>query len=144
MLASVESRPAGRTCKEQAPRASTTSSAEREAGADQGDGHARSTGGMLAMAAVFALLAIPFKSYTQPLIVMTAIPFGFVGAIIGHVIMGFELSMISVMGLIALAGVVVNDSLVLIDAANEYRRERDGAPTMRSTPLACAGSGPSC
>ena len=54
---------------------------------------------------------------------MSAIPFGFVGAVIGHVLMGFELSMISVMGLIALAGVVVNDSLVLIDAANGYRRD---------------------
>jgi multidrug efflux pump subunit AcrB len=80
-------------------------------------------GGALAILAIFALLAIPFRSYLQPAIVMMAIPFGFVGALIGHVVMGFELSMISAMGLIALAGVVVNDSLVLIDAANGYRRE---------------------
>lgn len=80
-------------------------------------------GGALAMLAIFGLLAVPFRSYMQPIIVMSAIPFGFIGALIGHVIMGFELSMISVMGLIALAGVVVNDSLVLIDAANGYRRE---------------------
>lgn len=80
-------------------------------------------GGQLAIIAIFALLAIPFRSYTQPIIVMAAIPFGLVGAIVGHVIMGFELSMISVMGIIALSGVVVNDSLVLIDAANNYRRE---------------------
>ena len=80
-------------------------------------------GGQLAIIAIFALLAIPFRSYTQPIIVMAAIPFGLVGAIMGHVIMGFDLSMISVMGIIALSGVVVNDSLVLIDAANVYRRE---------------------
>lgn len=79
------------------------------------------TGGFLAMLAIYGLLAIPFRSYIQPIIVMAAIPFGFVGAVAGHVIMGFEMSMISVMGLIALAGVVVNDSLVLIDAANELR-----------------------
>lgn len=80
-------------------------------------------GGLLAMVAIFALLAIPFRSYIQPLIVMVAIPFGFIGALAGHALMGFELSMISIMGLVALAGVVVNDSLVLIDAANTYRRE---------------------
>lgn len=80
------------------------------------------TGGQLALLSIFALLAIPFRSYAQPLIVMAAIPFGFVGALIGHIVMGFEMSMISVMGLVAMAGVVVNDSLVLIDAANEYRR----------------------
>ncbi|MCA9654396.1 MAG: efflux RND transporter permease subunit [Myxococcales bacterium] len=80
-------------------------------------------GAQMALIAIFALLAIPFRSYTQPIIVMAAIPFGLVGAILGHVIMGFELSMISVMGIVALSGVVVNDSLVLIDAANGYRRE---------------------
>jgi multidrug efflux pump subunit AcrB len=83
-----------------------------------------SGGGVMAMLAIFGLLAVPFRSYLQPLIVMSAIPFGFIGALAGHVVMGFELSMISVMGLIALAGVVVNDSLVLIDAANVYRREQ--------------------
>jgi multidrug efflux pump subunit AcrB len=83
-------------------------------------------GGMLAILAIFALLAIPFRSYLQPAIVMSAIPFGFVGALLGHVLMGFELSMISVMGLIALAGVAVNDSLVLVDAVNGYRREGQG------------------
>lgn len=93
---------------------------QREQGKAMG---ALATGGQLAVIAIFALLAIPFRSYTQPLIVMAAIPFGLVGAILGHVIMGFELSMISVMGIIALSGVVVNDSLVLIDAANRYRAE---------------------
>ena len=80
------------------------------------------TGALLALLAIYALLAIPFKSYVQPLIVMAAIPFGIVGAIIGHVMLGFELSMISMMGMVALSGVVVNDSLVLIDATNEFRR----------------------
>lgn len=80
------------------------------------------SGAQIAALVVFALLAIPFKSYLQPLIVMAAIPFGMVGALIGHIIMGYELSIISVMGLVALGGVVVNDSLVLIDAANRYRR----------------------
>ena len=79
-------------------------------------------GYVLALFAIYALLAIPFKSYTQPLIVMSAIPFGFVGAVGGHLVMGFELSIISMMGIIALSGVVVNDSLVLVDAANRYRR----------------------
>ncbi|MCX4240933.1 efflux RND transporter permease subunit [Paraliomyxa miuraensis] len=80
-------------------------------------------GAWLAMIGIFALLAIPFRSYSQPIIVMAAIPFGLVGAILGHVIMGFTLSMISVMGIVALSGVVVNDSLVLVDAANGYRAE---------------------
>jgi multidrug efflux pump subunit AcrB len=79
-------------------------------------------GAQVAALVVFALLAIPFKSYLQPLIVMAAIPFGMVGALLGHIIMGYELSIISVMGLVALGGVVVNDSLVLIDAANRARR----------------------
>ncbi len=80
------------------------------------------SGAQVAALVVFALLAIPFKSYLQPLIVMAAIPFGMVGALIGHVIMGYELSIISVMGLVALGGVVVNDSLVLLDAANRFQR----------------------
>ncbi|MBL4684391.1 MAG: efflux RND transporter permease subunit, partial [Nannocystaceae bacterium] len=84
---------------------------------------ALASGGAMAILAIYGLLAIPFRSYTQPIIVMLAIPFGFVGAVIGHELMGFELSMISSMGLIALAGVVVNDSLVLIHAANEYRAQ---------------------
>ena len=76
----------------------------------------------LALFVIFALLAVPFKSYTQPLIVMAAIPFGIVGAIFGHLVMGFSLSIISMFGIIALSGVVVNDSLVLIDAANRAQR----------------------
>ena len=77
----------------------------------------------LAMVCVFALLAIPFKSYLQPLIIMFCIPFGMIGAIAGHIIMGYSLSIMSLFGLVAMSGVVVNDSLVLIDFANRRRRE---------------------
>jgi multidrug efflux pump subunit AcrB len=79
-------------------------------------------GAAMAMLAIYALLAIPFRSYVQPLIVMTAIPFGLVGALAGHVALGLELSVMSLMGMVALSGVVVNDSLVLIDATNEFHR----------------------
>jgi multidrug efflux pump subunit AcrB len=77
----------------------------------------------LAMLVIYALLAIPFRSYIQPAIIMVSIPFGIVGAVIGHLIMGYSLSIISMMGIVALAGVVVNDSLVLIDYANRQRKE---------------------
>ena len=82
---------------------------------------------IVALFLIYALLAIPFRSYTQPFIIMSAIPFGFVGAVCGHLVMGFELSIISIMGIIALSGVVVNDSLVLIDAANRARTEGHSA-----------------
>jgi multidrug efflux pump subunit AcrB len=77
----------------------------------------------LAMLVVYALLAVAFGSYLQPLIVMTAIPFGIVGAVIGHLLLGHDLSLISLMGVIALAGVVVNDSLIMVDYANRRREE---------------------
>src|SRR5690606_5186754 len=77
----------------------------------------------IAMMVMYALLAIPFRSYTQPVIIMSAIPFGFVGAVFGHLVMGYSLSVISMFGVVALSGVVVNDSLVLIDAANGFRAQ---------------------
>ncbi|OQY26292.1 MAG: hypothetical protein B6244_14030 [Candidatus Cloacimonetes bacterium 4572_55] len=77
-------------------------------------------GFLFAILLIYILLAIPFKSYIQPLIVMSAIPFGLVGAIWGHVVMGVELSILSMMGIVALTGVVVNDSLVLVDYINRY------------------------
>ena len=77
----------------------------------------------LAMAIVYMLLAIAFGSYVQPLIVMAAIPFGIVGAVIGHILLGYDLSLISLMGVIALSGVVVNDSLIMIDYANKRRAQ---------------------
>ena len=80
------------------------------------------TGFTLAMFGIFALLAIPLKSYIQPLIIMSAIPFGFVGAVWGHVIMGENVSLMSTMGIVALSGVVVNDSLVMVDFINRQRR----------------------
>jgi multidrug efflux pump subunit AcrB len=77
---------------------------------------------LMALFAIYALLAIPFGSYYQPLIVMIAIPFGIVGAVMGHILMGYALSLQSLMGVVALSGVVVNDSLVLIDYANRLAR----------------------
>ena len=77
----------------------------------------------LAMAVVYALLAVAFRSYLQPLIVMIAIPFGIIGAVIGHILLGYDLSLISLMGVIALSGVVVNDSLIMVDYANRHRGE---------------------
>jgi multidrug efflux pump subunit AcrB len=75
----------------------------------------------LVLLVIYALLAIPFRSYSQPVIVMMSIPFGIVGAVLGHLIMGYELTMIGVIGIVALSGVVVNDSLVMIDFANRMR-----------------------
>ncbi len=75
----------------------------------------------LTLALIYALLAIPFRSYIQPLIVMAAIPFGIVGAVLGHMLMGMSLSMISIFGVIALAGVVINAAIVMIAYANEAR-----------------------
>ncbi|WP_309399280.1 efflux RND transporter permease subunit [Cerasicoccus maritimus] len=78
---------------------------------------------LFAVGGVYALLAIPFNSYSQPAIVMVAIPFGIVGAVIGHIIMGYNLSLMSLFGIVALSGVVVNDSLVLIDRTNQFRKD---------------------
>lgn len=79
------------------------------------------SGFTMAMLLIYALLSIAFGSYTQPLIVMAAIPFGVVGAVIGHILLGYDLSIVSLMGIIALSGVVVNDSLIMIDYANKKR-----------------------
>ena len=79
-----------------------------------------------AVLAIYALLAIPFKSYVQPFIVLSAVPFGLVGAIWGHLIMGMDLSVLSLCGMVALTGVVVNDSLILVDYVN--RNVRTGIP----------------
>ncbi len=78
---------------------------------------------ILAMILVYAMLAIPFRSYAQPLIVMFSIPFGVVGAFMGHLIMGYDLCIPSMFGIVALSGVVVNDSLVMIDFANRRRKK---------------------
>jgi multidrug efflux pump subunit AcrB len=89
-------------------------------------------GFVLALIVMFSMLAVVFRSYAQPLLVMSAIPFGMVGAVWGHVAMGWflwdhvSLSLMSMMGVVALSGVVVNDSLVLIDAINRFRKEGAG------------------
>ena len=75
----------------------------------------------LALFVAYALLAIPFRSYVQPLVILFVIPFGFVGALIGHVVLGYGMSVISLMGIVALSGVVVNDSLILVVAINDLR-----------------------
>ena len=80
-----------------------------------------SQGMAFAILVIFSILSVQLKSYTQPLIIMSVIPFGFVGAILGHLALGYLLSMVSLMGLIALSGVVVNDSLILMDKINRTR-----------------------
>ncbi len=77
--------------------------------------------GLLALIAIYALMAIPFGSYVQPLIIMSAIPFGLVGAVVGHFILGINMSLLSLSGMVAVAGVVVNDNLVLVDYINRAR-----------------------
>jgi multidrug efflux pump subunit AcrB len=87
-------------------------------------------GMMAALLVIYAMLAIPFNSFVQPLIIMMVIPFGIVGAVIGHLIMGYSLSLMSMFGVVALSGVVINDSLVLIDFANRQHQgglDRHGA-----------------
>ncbi len=94
-------------------------------------GKSLGTSALIALMAIFALLAVQFRSYSQPTIIMSAIPFGLVGAIAGHVIMRFyigdqfDLSILSVFGIVALTGIVVNDSLIMVDLIN--RRRNKGA-----------------
>ena len=76
----------------------------------------------LALVMIYALLAVPLRSYVQPLIIMIAIPFGLVGAIAGHMILGLDLTILSMFGLVALTGVVINDGLVMVDFINRHRR----------------------
>ena len=79
-------------------------------------------GFLVALFVIFALMAIPFKSYSQPLIVMSAVPFGLLGAVFGHAILGMSMNFMSMMGMVAVAGVVVNDSLVLVHFINRTRK----------------------
>ncbi|MBS3808924.1 MAG: efflux RND transporter permease subunit [Desulfobacterales bacterium] len=80
-------------------------------------------GFIIALFCIYALLAVPFKSFSQPFVVMFAIPFGMVGAVLGHLAMGYNISMMSLLGMVGLAGVVVNDSLVLVHRVNELYRQ---------------------
>lgn len=76
---------------------------------------------LIALLGIYVLLAIPLRSYFQPLIVMSVIPFGLVGAVLGHYAMGLNLSIMSMCGVVALAGIVVNDSLVMVEFVNRER-----------------------
>ncbi|MDT8409745.1 MAG: efflux RND transporter permease subunit [Wenzhouxiangellaceae bacterium] len=78
-------------------------------------------GTIFALFMIYALLAIPLRSYLQPLLIMSVIPFGIVGAVFGHWLLGIPISLLSMFGIIALAGVVVNDSLILVDFVNQHR-----------------------
>jgi len=91
-------------------------------------------GGMFALLIIYALLAVPFRSYVQPLVVMIVIPFGLIGAIGGHLLMGMDLTILSMFGIVALSGVVVNDSLVLVDFVN--RRRADGMALVEAVRVA--------
>jgi multidrug efflux pump subunit AcrB len=108
--------------------------AERHPGLNYGfEGHQASradsmkslvNGLLMALVVIYALLAVPFRSYIQPMIIMAGIPFGIVGAVIGHMIMGYNLSLVSMFGIVALSGVVINDALVFIHTANiKHRKE---------------------
>jgi len=77
----------------------------------------------LSMLAIYALLAMTLRSYGQPLIVLLAVPFGVIGSILGHAIRGIDVSMLSLLGVVAASGVVVNDALVFLDAVNRFRAE---------------------
>lgn len=89
------------------------------------------SGFAIAMFVIYALLAIAFSSYTQPLIVMMAIPFGVIGVVIGHLILGYDLSLVSLMGTVALSGVVVNGALIMVDYANKRRSELSALAAIR-------------
>jgi len=80
-------------------------------------------GFMIALFAMYALMAIPLHSFLQPILIITAIPFGFVGAVLGHMLTGYDLSILSMFGVIALSGVVVNDNIVLVDWINKRRKD---------------------
>ncbi len=84
-------------------------------------------GYIMAIVMIYALLAIPLQSYLQPLIVMSAIPLGLIGAVLGHLILGMDLTVLSLFGMVALTGVTVNDSLVMVDFVN---RNRQRYPTL--------------
>ncbi|MEX2640715.1 MAG: efflux RND transporter permease subunit [Balneolales bacterium] len=92
-------------------------------------------GFVLAMMLIYALLAVAFSSYIQPLIVMGAIPFGIVGAVAGHILLGYDLSLVSLMGVIALSGVVLNDSLIMIDYANKKRLDHSAFESIHEAGL---------
>ncbi|MEE4190924.1 MAG: efflux RND transporter permease subunit [Halieaceae bacterium] len=88
----------------------------------------------LALFGIYSLLAVPTRSYLQPLIIMGVIPFGIIGAVVGHLVTGYAISMMSLVGIIALSGVVVNDSLIMVDFVN--RAVKEGVPRAEAAVLA--------
>ncbi len=94
-----------------------------EAEEDEKSAHSMILGFIVSLVMIFVLLAIPLKSYTAPVIIMMAIPFGIIGAVLGHLFLGMTMSMLSVFGIIALSGVVVNDSLLLLTTIQQHRNE---------------------
>ncbi len=103
----------------------------KQAGRSQAQAEDMASLGSLALVAllvIYVMIASQLRSYAQPLVIMSAVPFGAGGALIGHFVLGFDLSFVSVFGIIALSGVVVNDSLILIDRYNRFRRESDLEP----------------
>ena len=95
-------------------------------------------GSVLALLMMFALLAVPLKSYLQPFIIMSAVPFGLIGAVWGHILLNLNLSMMSLFGLLALTGIVVNDSLIFVDFIHRARSEHTEVGRMARG----AGGGP--
>ena len=87
-------------------------------------------GFVVALLMIYVMLAVPFRSYSQPFLVMSAIPFGIIGAVLGHLLLGFNMSLLSWMGVVALSGVVINDSLVMIDFINRLRAQ--GVPARQA------------
>ncbi|QBF81372.1 efflux RND transporter permease subunit [Shewanella maritima] len=85
---------------------------------------------VVSMLVIYSLLAIPLRSYIQPFMIMSVIPFGIIGSMLGHIILGIDLSALSVFGIIAAAGVVVNDSLVMVDYINNSRKQ--GVPMQQA------------
>ena len=94
---------------------------EQREQADAADGVVKGFG--MALMVIYVLLAIPLRSYLQPLIIMSVIPFGAVGAVLGHFILGWDVVFFSVLGIVALSGVVVNSSLVMVHAINSHREK---------------------
>lgn len=93
------------------------------------------SGYLIGLAAVFALLAIPLRSYVQPLFILMAVPFGWVGAVLGHGLFGLDITMFTLIGIVGVTGVVVNDTLVLLYAINEERTS--GRPLLAAVERAC-------
>ena len=91
----------------------------------------------MALLVVYVIIAVLFRSYVQPIVVMSIIPFGLIGAVIGHVVMGFPITLLSMLGIVALTGIVVNDGLILVDLANRKRRE--GMPLFEAVVAAARG-----